>query len=182
MERREFLQVAAAAGFTELAAELLGTAEAAVGNDQQTIRETVHGDMRYRQLGRTGVEVSAIGLGGYHSGVPKDENESIKIIRTAIDAGITFLDNSWDYHDGGSEVRMGTSNSRPPTASMRQRRTRNGWGDSSRFQDVGYDSNRDINPGHHWNRNPRFRIGLQRKVATKNSRGNSKRVMPCRAG
>jgi predicted aldo/keto reductase-like oxidoreductase len=60
----------------------------------------------YRNLGSTGERISAIGLGGYHIGVP-DENEGIRIIRTALDRGITFLDNSWDYHDGGSEVRMG---------------------------------------------------------------------------
>ena len=63
--------------------------------------------MIYRKLGSTGERVSAIGLGGYHIGVPKDENEGIRIIRTAVDRGITFLDNSWDYHDGGSEIRMG---------------------------------------------------------------------------
>ena len=51
--------------------------------------------------------MSAIGLGGYHIGVQKDEKESIRIIRTAIDAGINFMDNCWDYHDGGSEIRMG---------------------------------------------------------------------------
>jgi aryl-alcohol dehydrogenase-like predicted oxidoreductase len=62
--------------------------------------------MIYRTLGRTGVKVSAIGLGGYHIGVPS-EAEGIKIIRTAIDRGVTFLDNCWDYHDGESEVRMG---------------------------------------------------------------------------
>jgi predicted aldo/keto reductase-like oxidoreductase len=60
----------------------------------------------FRNLGSTGERVSAIGLGGYHIGVP-DEGEGIRIIRTALDRGITFLDNSWDYHDGGSEVRMG---------------------------------------------------------------------------
>ena len=60
----------------------------------------------YRNLGSTGERVSAIGLGGYHIGVPS-EDEGIRIIRTALDRGITFLDNSWDYHDGGSEVRMG---------------------------------------------------------------------------
>src|SRR2546421_97937 len=69
--------------------------------------ETRKGEMIYRMLGRTGEQVSAIGLGGYHIGEPKDENESIKIIRTAIDRGINFLDNCWDYHDGGSEIRMG---------------------------------------------------------------------------
>ena len=49
----------------------------------------------------------AIGLGGYHIGQPKDEQEGIRIIRTAIDRGINFMDNCWDYHDGKSEVRMG---------------------------------------------------------------------------
>ena len=63
--------------------------------------------MIYRKLGSTGERVSAIGLGGYHIGVPKDENESVRIIRTAVDRGINFLDNSWDYHDGASEIRMG---------------------------------------------------------------------------
>jgi aryl-alcohol dehydrogenase-like predicted oxidoreductase len=60
----------------------------------------------YRNLGSTGERVSAIGLGGYHIGIPS-EAEGIRIIRTALDRGITFLDNSWDYHDGDSEVRMG---------------------------------------------------------------------------
>ena len=63
--------------------------------------------MIYRKLGGTGERVSAIGLGGYHIGVPKEESEGIRIIRAAVDRGITFLDNSWDYHDGGSEIRMG---------------------------------------------------------------------------
>jgi aryl-alcohol dehydrogenase-like predicted oxidoreductase len=63
--------------------------------------------MRYRQLGRTGEQVSVIGLGGHHIGRQKEEKESIEIIRAAIDAGVNFMDNCWDYHDGGSEVRMG---------------------------------------------------------------------------
>src|SRR5881227_1393150 len=70
-------------------------------------KETSRGAMRYRALGRTGEEVSLIGVGGHHIGRQKDEKESIQIIRAAIDAGITFMDNSWDYHGGGSEVRMG---------------------------------------------------------------------------
>src|SRR5271166_1520080 len=69
--------------------------------------ESVRGEMRYRLLGRTGEEVSAIGLGGHHIGRQKDEKDSIQIIRAAIDAGINFMDNSWDYHNGGSEIRMG---------------------------------------------------------------------------
>ncbi|MHB9030811.1 MAG: aldo/keto reductase [Candidatus Latescibacterota bacterium] len=63
--------------------------------------------MRYRRLGSTGEEVSIIGLGGNHIGRQKEEKESITIIRAAIDAGVTFMDNSWDYYDGASEVRMG---------------------------------------------------------------------------
>ena len=60
-----------------------------------------------RPLGRTGEMISALGLGGYHIGIPKDEQEGIRLVRSAIDQGITFMDNCWDYHDGGSEVRMG---------------------------------------------------------------------------
>ena len=65
-------------------------------------------EMPYRILGRTGERVSAIGLGGWHIGfkaVP--EALSIQIIRTSIDRGINFLDNSWDYNEGASEIRMG---------------------------------------------------------------------------
>jgi predicted aldo/keto reductase-like oxidoreductase len=60
-----------------------------------------------RKLGRTGVQVSMIGIGGYHIGVQDDVKESIKIIRTALDEGINFLDNCWDYNGGQSELRMG---------------------------------------------------------------------------
>jgi len=62
----------------------------------------------YRTLGRTGERVSAIGLGGWHLGLEQvDEPLSVRIIRTAIDRGINFLDNCWDYNDGASETRMG---------------------------------------------------------------------------
>jgi aryl-alcohol dehydrogenase-like predicted oxidoreductase len=63
-------------------------------------------DVPVRELGRTGVRVSIVGLGGYHLGVPS-EAESIQIVRTALDSGINFLDNCWDYNDGQSEIRMG---------------------------------------------------------------------------
>ena len=66
-----------------------------------------NGDMIYRALGRTGEQVSLIGLGGHHIGRQKEEKESLRIIRTAIDRGITFMDNCWDYNDGLSEIRMG---------------------------------------------------------------------------
>ena len=63
--------------------------------------------MEYRTLGKTGERVSAIGLGGAHAARPTSPEESIRIIRTAIDNGITFMDNCWDYSGGDAEVRMG---------------------------------------------------------------------------
>jgi aryl-alcohol dehydrogenase-like predicted oxidoreductase len=54
--------------------------------------------------------VSAIGVGGWHLGLPQvDEQTAIRIVRTAIDEGINFLDNSWDYNNGASEIRMGNA-------------------------------------------------------------------------
>lgn len=63
--------------------------------------------MPKRALGKTGVSVSIIGVGGYHIGSVADEAESIRIVRSALDRGVDFLDNCWDYHDGKSEERMG---------------------------------------------------------------------------
>ena len=72
------------------------------------MKDSGEGEIPTRILGRTGETVSAIGLGGYHLGFPDlKESESIRIIRTAIDHGITFLDNCWDYNNGQSEIRMG---------------------------------------------------------------------------
>src|SRR4051812_24623244 len=69
---------------------------------------TAAGEVPYRTLGNTGERVSAIGLGGFHiGGVTLPEPESIRIIRTAVDNGINFLDNCWDYNEGQSEIRMG---------------------------------------------------------------------------
>jgi aryl-alcohol dehydrogenase-like predicted oxidoreductase len=61
----------------------------------------------YRVLGRTGEEVSMVGVGGFHIGLKPTEDEAIRIVRTALDSGINFLDNCWDYNGGASEVRMG---------------------------------------------------------------------------
>jgi len=65
------------------------------------------GEIPYRTLGRSGEKVSMVGLGGYHIGIQSTVEESVRIIRTAIDSGINFLDNCWDYNGGESEVRMG---------------------------------------------------------------------------
>src|ERR1700694_3110827 len=64
--------------------------------------------MIYRTLGGTGERVSAVGGGGWHLGLGHvDEQLAIRIVRSAIDLGINFLDNCWDYNDGASETRMG---------------------------------------------------------------------------
>lgn len=64
--------------------------------------------MIYRTLGSTGIKVSSIGVGGWHLGLKHvDEQTAIRIVRSAIDRGINFMDNSWDYNEGMSEVRMG---------------------------------------------------------------------------
>jgi aryl-alcohol dehydrogenase-like predicted oxidoreductase len=70
--------------------------------------ESAYLEMLYRVLGRTGEKVSAIGVGGFHLGLGQvDEQLAIRIVRTAIERGVTFMDNCWDYNDGVSEIRMG---------------------------------------------------------------------------
>jgi aryl-alcohol dehydrogenase-like predicted oxidoreductase len=64
-------------------------------------------DVPTRPFGRTGEEISIIGLGGFHLGLPSTDAEATQLVHAAIDAGITFLDNAWDYNDGVSEKRMG---------------------------------------------------------------------------
>jgi aryl-alcohol dehydrogenase-like predicted oxidoreductase len=106
MERRDFLKSAAAAAVTSVTLpSVAATAQAPAGSNPAT--RPTSPDMQYRELGRTGEKVSIIGLGGYHIGKQADPAESIRLIRAAIDHGITLMDNCWDYNDGISEVRMG---------------------------------------------------------------------------
>ncbi len=93
LTRRDFLRLAAAGG----AAMGMGTRVWAAGTDK---------GVPYRVLGRTGEKVSCIGVGGYHIGQPA-EQVGIGIIRGAIDNGVNFMDNCWDYNNGVSEERMG---------------------------------------------------------------------------
>jgi aryl-alcohol dehydrogenase-like predicted oxidoreductase len=95
--RREFVRLAASTGLA-VGAGSLTYAGAAEKNAS---------GIPVRSLGRTGEKVSALGLGGYHIGKQADEQESLRIIRGAVDGGITFMDNCWDYNDGVSEIRMG---------------------------------------------------------------------------
>jgi aryl-alcohol dehydrogenase-like predicted oxidoreductase len=82
------------------------TLAASISSQARTHGATLRKDVPRRVLGRTGEKVSIIGLGGYHAGSP-DERDGIRIIQSALDSGINFLDNCWDYHNGESEVRMG---------------------------------------------------------------------------
>jgi predicted aldo/keto reductase-like oxidoreductase len=93
MNRRRFLQTTAAVTLATTFARNRASAEPAT--------------VPMRTLGRSGEKVSMVGLGGYHIGRQGDEQESIRIIRTALDSGINFLDNCWDYNGGQSEVLMG---------------------------------------------------------------------------
>jgi uncharacterized protein len=95
VSRRQFLETAAGAAIL-------------VGLPLPTATGETKGELPRRMLGRTGEKISVIGLGGYHLGKAElQESESVRITRTAIDSGINFLDNCWDYNDGESEVRMG---------------------------------------------------------------------------
>lgn len=93
--RREFLQASlAGAAALSFGADALGADDASKG-------------LPTRPLGKTGEKVSLLCLGGWHIGAIKDKQEAIKIMHAALDNGMTFFDNAWDYHDGGSEEVMG---------------------------------------------------------------------------
>ena len=96
--RREFMQKGGAVAAVAAA----GAALASRGSVAQN-----PAGIPMRPLGRTGQMVTMICLGGYHSSSHKDENESVRLIQRAVDEGITFLDNAWDYRDGICEERMG---------------------------------------------------------------------------
>ena len=101
MERRDFLKAATAASLTAVTGTIAEAQTTAPSKRPQSP------GMVYRQLGTTGETVSAIGMGGFHIGKQEDPQDSYTLIHSAIDRGITFMDNCWDYNDGISEVRMG---------------------------------------------------------------------------
>ncbi len=108
MERRNFLRGAAAvAGAGALAGRQGATADQPTSKPDGAKPSPPAQHVPMRTLGRTGERISAMGLGGFHIGTQKDPADSVRIIRTAIDGGITFLDNCWDYNGGQSETRMG---------------------------------------------------------------------------
>jgi predicted aldo/keto reductase-like oxidoreductase len=119
ISRRDWLKTTATSGLVAagLAASegllkpLLAQGETtpALAQTPSTPTSTKSGEMLYRTLGQTGERVSIIGLGGFHIGKLETEQESIKLIRSAIDRGINFMDNCWDYHNGRSHRWMGNA-------------------------------------------------------------------------
>jgi aryl-alcohol dehydrogenase-like predicted oxidoreductase len=99
--RRQFLRASAAMGATAaLSGEVLG-------NASQPQDRPDAGRVPRRKFGKTDVEVSTLGVGGHAIGLAKLEDEAIRIVQEAIDHGVTFMDNAWEYHDGRSEEWMG---------------------------------------------------------------------------
>lgn len=103
--RRTFLKGAAAIGAATVTkgmsmAQSQGSTSGSAGNSSG-------GEVPHRPMGKTGIQISALGLGGYHLGSTKNQQEANEIVARAMDAGINFFDNAWDYHDGHSEEVVG---------------------------------------------------------------------------
>ncbi len=101
--RRSFVQKSAVG----LTASLV--ARSAFGGDAESGNPSKDEPVPRRPLGKTGVQVSALGVGGYHLGSIKDQKESTELVARALAAGINFFDNAWEYHDGISEERLGAA-------------------------------------------------------------------------
>src|SRR6202521_1251576 len=110
MERRNFLKLVAA-GMAIASTKFSIRSRSAMAADNPTppgASAKPNGSIPYRTLGHSGEKVSIVGIGGHHIGrAMVSETESIQIVRTALDSGVNFLDNCWDYNDGQSEIRMG---------------------------------------------------------------------------
>lgn len=101
LSRRKFMQGAAMLG----AVPLMGTN--VLGHENGTPPQKTEGSVPKKALGRTGVQVSALGVGGYHLGSANTDQLANDIVAKALDHGIDFFDNAWEYHDGLSEERLG---------------------------------------------------------------------------
>ena len=112
--RRQFFQTASAlgagvafAGMAEAQDENKAAGAPAPHMDPLPMTNTGPDQIPQRALGKTGANVSILGMGGHHLGDPKSVDEAMPLVSTAIDAGITFFDNCWEYHNGKSEDWLG---------------------------------------------------------------------------
>jgi uncharacterized protein len=101
LSRRKFMQAAAIMG----AVPLMPSRAFSTGGGVPP--QSPEGTVPKKTLGRTGVQVSALGLGGYHLGSATTDQVANEIVAKALDHGIDFFDNAWEYHDGLSEERLG---------------------------------------------------------------------------
>ena len=101
LSRRKFMQGAAMMG----AVPLMG--KNVLGHEGGASPQKTEGSVPKKALGRTGVQVSALGLGGYHLGSANTDQVANEIVAKALDHGVDFFDNAWEYHDGLSEERLG---------------------------------------------------------------------------
>jgi aryl-alcohol dehydrogenase-like predicted oxidoreductase len=112
VSRRNFVKGSAAVTAALVSTAGLPAAKAATGGrkSEDFMKAPSSGDpVAHRPLGKTGASVSIIGVGGYHLGSTKDQTEANELVARALDAGINFFDNAWDYHDGLSEERLGAA-------------------------------------------------------------------------
>jgi aryl-alcohol dehydrogenase-like predicted oxidoreductase len=105
--RRQFLQASSASAGAIIAASILHSSAAPAG--QPEVTNTSSDAIPRRPLGKTGEQVSMIGLGGYHLGTMRTLDEATRLVQEAIDAGVTFLDNAWEYNNHRSEEWMGSA-------------------------------------------------------------------------
>src|SRR3984957_18613874 len=103
--RRDFLKVSAGA---VAATSGVSANSKDISSGEQTAGPTGGaGDMIYRKFGSTDARISAIGLGGHHLGDLPTLDEAVQLIHEAIDAGVTFFDNAWEYYNGKTETILG---------------------------------------------------------------------------
>src|ERR1022692_241486 len=106
IERRCFIQAGLASAGTVLATSVLPSQIVSAAIPPQTTNSGADQIPR-RSLGKTGEQVSIIGVGGYHLGTVQSSDLAVRLVHEAVDAGVTFFDNAWEYNDHRSEEGMG---------------------------------------------------------------------------
>lgn len=109
VSRRNFVKGSAAITVALVANAKIATAKKAPKREGQMTPPSSTEPVAQRTLGKTGAKISILGVGGYHLGSTKSQEEANDIVGRALDAGINFFDNAWDYHDGLSEERLGAA-------------------------------------------------------------------------
>ena len=106
IQRRGFIQAGLASAGTVLATSILPSPIVSAAVPPQMTNSGANQIPR-RPLGKTGAQVSIIGLGGYHLGMVQSSDLAVRLVQEAVDAGVTFFDNAWEYNDHRSEEWMG---------------------------------------------------------------------------